>query len=1090
MGSMANTSSSGEVAQGLAGSDVGSPGHESQLEHRRRHLASWRERLLRHALLALAALHLLGALHCLVSGRSSPTPWCLGLVLVALTHVMVARATGYLRWRVGWMLSATYVVLAWLLATSAWSPPFALLALLFVGLSAAFLGRPGLYAAAVGVLLLLVVGGLAVSTGWTFDANVIRTDSAKEWVQAGAFFAVIVGAMAHMLRFALDTLVGSQGSRQLAQLEVDQERKRLASLRMSRERLEARVLDAHKLQTVDQLSDGIAHQLGNAVTTIRGATELLRHAASRREIHDAAAEVVFSVERTAATVRSLLVFSRRDQERLAPLSLAEELASVRATLEETLPANISLETIIQASPVVLAERKRLRQLVFGLVLNGRDAIAGTGSISLSLDVIEVTSTSAPETVTVLAEGSYAALVVADDGRGMPPEVAARAFEPFFSTKPSKRHEGLGLFVVFGLLRQWGGSLRIDSEPGRGTRVTVYLPVTSDAPVRPAAPNPVLLDDARSPSAANPAVEGSRTPAPVRSEPLPASQHGAPEWKRSSLGRALLVVGLVYLWTLPGIVFMSGTKVGANHLLLLLTGMAALASWRAKRLSHDLRAGFLVLLTMAPSIWIVLDSTFMAPAALIGMACAVLFAAAYSNRILTTGILSLAAGLLVLAPWLPVGTGMFRSAVDPTVAENWWRETLLVPVMCVTPTWLLLDILRAARRSLAELDLSLDALGGTRERLASEAGSLAVAEHVAERAAHVEVAGQLAGAVAHDLGNALTAVLGWASLLLNDPAPLASDVETAVRAFDESADYAQTLLSQLTTHGEHAEPGPSDISLVVQRLESVVKRLVGGNVTVEVQLAPHCVAPVGKSNLERVLLNLASNARDAMPEGGTLTICVSRFDERVRVAVRDTGVGMDETTQGRLFEAFYTTKAESQGTGLGLHSVARIMELTGGEVLVTSQPGAGSEITLEWPAIASSPRAPASRVDRVNARQEATILLAEDDETVRWVMTQGLLRAGYSVVPTRDGTEVEARLRERDDWDALCIDAVMPGRPSVQLVQDFQDRYPGRPVLLVSGQLDGEMAVLVKSREIRFLSKPFSPSDLVAALQEELRRVST
>ena len=223
----------------------------------------------------------------------------------------------------------------------------------------------------------------------------------------------------------------------------------------------------------------------------------------------------------------------------------------------------------------------------------------------------------------------------------------------------------------------------------------------------------------------------------------------------------------------------------------------------------------------------------------------------------------------------------------------------------------------------------------------------------------------------------------------------------------------------------------------------------------------------------------------MESSGTCEVTIACSGEIVEVVVKDDGCGMDEATRARVFESFFTTKG-AHGTGLGLYSVAVTARAAGGAVDVWSRPQQGTRVTLKLPrarrgrAIASQPET------RARSGAQGRVLLAEDEPRVRRLLRRSLERAGFDVAEAADGDEAAALLGEPPPFDALCVDAIMPGRPTADVIETFRARSPTRPVLLMSGYLPGEIGEAMMSQpEITFVHKPFTGSALARVLANRL-----
>ena len=352
----------------------------------------------------------------------------------------------------------------------------------------------------------------------------------------------------------------------------------------------------------------------------------------------------------------------------------------------------------------------------------------------------------------------------------------------------------------------------------------------------------------------------------------------------------------------------------------------------------------------------------------------------------------------------------------------------------------------------------------------------------QQAQKLEAVGQLAGGLAHDFNNLLTVIDGYAALLI------AGADETTARdlvMIRDAASRAGALTRQLLTfsRAQTARPQVVDVTDLVAGVEVLLRRLIREDVDLVVTAgaAPTPVR-VDPGQLEQVLVNLAINARDAMPAGGTLAIATARAGEQVRITVSDTGTGMTPEVAARVFEPFFTTKDQGQGTGLGLSTVYGIVTRAGGQVRVDSRPGAGSTFEV----LLAAATTPAAAVDEAVESQRlttgtGTILLVEDDPAVRQLAERLLTTAGYRVLVGVDGEHALQVAAGHDDIDLLLTDVIMPGLNGQQLADRLTTLRPGLPVIFTSAYTRG---VLSDTGDVAFLDKPFT----AAALTEKVRSV--
>lgn len=395
-----------------------------------------------------------------------------------------------------------------------------------------------------------------------------------------------------------------------------------------------------------------------------------------------------------------------------------------------------------------------------------------------------------------------------------------------------------------------------------------------------------------------------------------------------------------------------------------------------------------------------------------------------------------------------------------------------------------------------------------ERMALEEAGILAANQLLQ-AQKVESLGRLAGGIAHDFNNMLFAVHGYAELLSqdlasNDPARLDPDrLLLSVNEITHAAERATALTSQLLAFSRRQTVSVNvlDLNATVTLIEPMVRQLIGEDVRLVLKLDPdagHICADGGQ--IDQILVNLVLNARDAMPDGGTVTIESGNaaFDgasvpggadvtagSYVFLAVSDTGIGIDSATREQIFEPFFTTKAIGKGTGLGLATTHGIVHQAGGHISVESEPGVGSAFRLYFPrddgAIGEQTLLPAARI--VGAGR---VLVAEDDPAVRDITTRFLERAGYDVRGVADGVEALAIAGHSPPFDVLVTDLVMPKMSGIDLAQEMMNRYPLVGVVLLSGYTAESREVsLVTERGATFVSKPVTSSELLQAVLQAI-----
>jgi PAS domain S-box-containing protein len=373
-----------------------------------------------------------------------------------------------------------------------------------------------------------------------------------------------------------------------------------------------------------------------------------------------------------------------------------------------------------------------------------------------------------------------------------------------------------------------------------------------------------------------------------------------------------------------------------------------------------------------------------------------------------------------------------------------------------------------------------------------------------QAQKMEAVGMLAGGIAHDFNNLLTIINGYAQLILNTLNPIdphRHSVEQIMKAGERAAALTKQLLA--FSRRQVLQPRVLDVNKLVGNASTMLQRLIGEDIELRLVLTPN----VGRvsadpGQIEQVMMNLAVNARDAMPKGGTLVVETAnvQLDEHytashislkpgpyVLLAVSDTGTGMDEATRARLFEPFFTTKMAGQGTGLGLSTVFGIVRQSGGSVEVYSEPGRGTSVKVYLPRIDQPVAVESEKQKKRATRGTETILVAEDDEMVRSLVRETLEREGYRVVEASDPAQVRKLAEQhKGQFHLLITDVVMPKINGRELAQQLLRMWPDLKVLYMSGYTDNAVlasGILLKD-EVAFLQKPFTP----AALAEKVRDI--
>jgi two-component system, cell cycle sensor histidine kinase and response regulator CckA len=356
------------------------------------------------------------------------------------------------------------------------------------------------------------------------------------------------------------------------------------------------------------------------------------------------------------------------------------------------------------------------------------------------------------------------------------------------------------------------------------------------------------------------------------------------------------------------------------------------------------------------------------------------------------------------------------------------------------------------------------------------------------ASKMEAIGRLAGGIAHDFNNLLTVMGGYADLLaatMQTTDPRLADLEEIRRAARRASLLTRQLLA--FSRKQVMRPELLDLNPVVGEMAGLIRRLIGEDVQLEVDT---CHAPLilmaDRAQLGQVLMNLAVNARDAMPEGGRLTIRTRDDGDQAILEVEDTGAGMSDEVTQRAFDPFFTTKDVGKGTGLGLSTVYGIVRQTGGDVTVRSETGRGTQFTIRLP-LAEPARAATAATPRRDVHERDTVLLVEDEPHVRDLVSHVLRRLGYEVLVASDQAGAAALCHEHGAHIRLLLtDVMLPGATGPDVVRQAVAIVPNIRVLYMSGYAD-DTAPLPDVREggAPFIQKPFTSSALAEKIREVL-----
>lgn len=959
------------------------------------------------------------------------------------------------------------------LLTRGFGPSFSSGYPLLIVASGLLLGRSAMIVAVVLTTAGFVAAGYATDIGLLslgtpdHDPGVMRN-----WISATVLFAFICLTFVIVVRYVTREVDNRYARAHHELAQARELREAAVQARATRLEVERDLRRTQVIQAVGQLRGGLAHLFNNALTVVRSALETVQSDPSIKNRERAREQIHVAFDGTLKATNDLMIFSRKDEPDARLINLADMLHEFAETHSHAVPKDVDLSFDSMAQLNVFIDPKSLRQMVLNLVLNATDAISQSGQIRVTAALYHNKNKS---------EITQAILAIEDNGRGMSPDTLARAIDPFFSLESTR--SGLGLSVAHAIAEQAGGELRLESSDEHGTRALVILPLASSVAVADADPEDVWPT---SHTLHHDELGQHRTSASSELN-WPGDTLDAPVWQHQVVGRiarvATLGVAAILITVAPLLPHMIPTFLLAGGPAVLLTG---LSGW-SKKLPPRLAFVFLI----SGLAWVGLSNVFatsytLAPA-MIAIAVAVIWAALLGKR--WDGLIALVCVTcaLLLIGYLRSGPVYLPplSNDDVTVAGNWYRFALQIALFGLILSRSVVGVISHRAGSAIAEQNALNRVENMRRQEAEEGARLLNIEARKAYSERSEIAGQAAGTVIHDLRNAIHALMMASDLVAEDDLP-DEHVADAISTLSDAVDYAEALATQFDRTG----PGNSsdrrfpacDLSSSVAAAATLLRRMLPDTIKLESKLEPGIAARIDSMELRRLLFNLVTNARDSIDGTGTITVSLFAVEETSVLKVSDTGCGISEEKLGRVFEPFYTTKKGKKGTGLGLHLVKEILADSKGKLEVESKVGEGSSFAISWPSAKAPVKTlqPACHVRAV--KSVGTVLLAEDEANVRGVMAQAIRNCGYDVTEASNGDEGKQLAIETTDFVAACIDGVMPGAPSSEVIDEFLKHHPGRPVLLCSGYMPSDLADrdLVRP-DVTFVAKPFSPSRLVEEL---------
>ena len=419
--------------------------------------------------------------------------------------------------------------------------------------------------------------------------------------------------------------------------------------------------------------------------------------------------------------------------------------------------------------------------------------------------------------------------------------------------------------------------------------------------------------------------------------------------------------------------------------------------------------------------------------------------------------------------------------------------------------------REAARKLREINETLEKrvaertadLTAALDRLQAEVSERLRAEEALRQAQKMEAVGQLTGGIAHDFNNLLTPIMGGLEII----AARATDerMKRIAATALESARRGAKLTGQLLAFSRIQRISMAAVAIneIIVNMQDLLRHSIGRSIAIETRLDPEVIHGICDPNqLENAILNLAINARDAMPEGGTLTIVTARAPvssdpelepgDYVRVSVADTGEGMAPEVAARAIEPFFSTKPLGKGTGLGLAQVYGIARQSGGTIRIESEPGTGTIVHLFMPAASGADVAdrresgPVASELTTAPQRGAAVLVIDDDSDVRAFLADSLESLGYSVTDAEDG-ESGLRQLEQHSPDLVLLDYAMPGMNGAEVARAARKQRPGVPIIFVTGYAESEQLEAALGPDVPVLRKPFSLAELENVVEEQIAR---
>lgn len=871
----------------------------------------------------------------LVHGQISPTGQFAYVPVLGLAMIVASRGVTAFPRQLSWGFVITlFVPIAHSILAAGWTPGMVVI-LLFLGtFSGLLVGKSAAYAQLGAVCVMFLIGGLLVRSGVLADwhappseVHPLHPATFSNWLRTSVIFTCFTAACGVGIGRFL-TLIGNAARKHAESIARLQQRHALLSATRSERTEKSTGLETtHRFHVVAQLGKGFRRLYGETLAAIDGFLDEMTTASpvTRAQL---AAQILDSAMDAANRNRHVLALLRPHPKEGDDIDVASAITAIAARFRSRLRRHTVLRVDVPIEETLHVSETWLEQVLLSLLLNAEVATRKNGGVICMQGRRLELRAPLPTSCGVLNPGTYAVIRVIDNGRGMTRDVAARAFEPFFSKWPdgADEHLGLGLTTVFEMMRKAGGTIEIE-EPLQGAAVAIYLPITT---------------------------QQQRHSGVHRARGLPFVH----EWRDEVLRKlALMAVGAASV----GIVVTAARSWVLEHeaskYLLVLSPVVVAALFAAfASARYGVRLFALVTSGLASSLAMIAYAGFTTPFGIATLSLSIIVVWALGSQRLALLCLALAAcGILGVGRLFAKGV---LTSVEPEVflgvPSNWFQVAVALPALLFVAVSAVLFVVSSAQSVLAELT-ALDAKLQTLDRqLAEEVQSLANVAQITSRAQELHELGRMAGTLAHDVNNSLTIVATWADMLsANDTTLPQRDVADGIAAIKSAVHHAGALLA---TKGIVAvDPKAKqriELASETKGAEQLLHALLAPGQHLEVVTHDTSHIYANAHAYRRALFNLVANAKDAMNERGTCRIEVVTVAGHISVAVQDDGVGMDEATRENVFQPHFTTKGD-HGTGLGLQSVVNLMEDCNGRVDVTSTPGKGTRVTLLFPKIAEA-----------------------------------------------------------------------------------------------------------------------------------------